>query len=102
MVESLLIYGAASLAASAAESGLGLEDDYGLSHVAGHAFHDAVAGGVKKLRETFRAHRPDRNHDLIEACHGPGCKLSLTWCCRGRKKTGRERAAGAEGRESTR
>jgi hypothetical protein len=54
MVESLLIYGAPSLAARAAKSGLGLEDGYGLSHVAGHAFHNAVVGGVKKLRKHSR------------------------------------------------
>src|SRR5712692_6916814 len=67
MVEPLLIYGVASLASSAAKNLLGLEDDYGFGHVAGHAFHGAVIDGVKKLRETFTAHRPDRNHDLMEA-----------------------------------
>jgi hypothetical protein len=45
MVEPLLIYGVATLASAGARSVLGLEDDYGLSNVAGHAFHEAVVEG---------------------------------------------------------
>ena len=67
MVESLLIYGVASLAAGAARNLTDLDDDYGLSHIAGHAAFEAVAGGVKRLRERFEQFTPDRNHDLMQA-----------------------------------
>jgi hypothetical protein len=74
VVEPLLIYGVASLASRAAKSLLHLEDDYGLSHVAGHGLHEAVVDGVNKLRETFTIHTPERNHDLMEAL-----QRSLGW-----------------------
>jgi hypothetical protein len=87
MVEPLLIYGVATLASAGARSLLGLEDDYGLSHVAGHAFHEAVVEGAKKLREQFTAHKPERNHDLMEALQRAylqtQLQLVLPWCAPG-------------------
>jgi hypothetical protein len=87
MVESLLIYGVATLASAGARRLLGLEKDGVPSRFVEHAFGEAVAEGAKKLREQFTALKPQRNHDLMEALQRAylqtQLQLVLPWCAPG-------------------